>query len=725
MTVMANIWGSGGLFEQGMKSKMDEQAANAALKNSMVGVDRLNSDRTYDLGLRRNEVDLGMLGVNRQNADTNAFDADTKRLIGFNQYGKAAPDTPLINSLNLRSVNPYMPNKPLGMNNGGMAMKPKMVKQPGYMHGGKIQGYKKSGKIGDVAKDDGTDKVDVKAREGEYFLNPETVAHIGGGDYSTGVRNLDAIVRQATGKEPGPVPVGKSGKQGFNLSGATVNPADMRPGYLDAEESRAARANMRAAPQPVRPTLYVDPVAGASTDPNMGVYRQNVEQAAAAQRAAAQAAPSAAQRVADAVGASSVARGTGQLTDAAASGAEMAKKLRGSAVGRFLGPLGAAIGANDTVQGLRNGNYRDAVLGAADAAASVAPFIPAMAAGVPAAMVYGAGRGGWELGRQASNLMSEDTRDAIGGTINNAVRSVGNLFGRDWGVNDDALLMDKAAAEKVRAEKVTGKMPPAVAPRKEDMPTVNAPSAPKEPSLRDMMMERYRSLNDGLKGADAMKTITSLNQMEGLQRDLAKLEEAAGTRDVALAKARQEQQKDTDTRLDKHFTMTQVDDKGKVTKAPDPELAAAFRQHMQEQGINIYSLPNAEQDRRAREFALRYRGLQNFNKIMSDAGGPVSDVIDAYQIDPNGVGLGAALKYKGVDLLDAAKAWMPFTDNSTNVLMKKQVGVDGYGRPRFEAVPASKQFAAPTGGYDAEGFSQAMRDAASLRNLQRQMDKQK
>lgn len=78
---------------------------------------------------------------------------------------------------------------------------------------------KDGGVVGDVDEDDGEDKVPVMAREGEYFLNPETVAHIGGGDYSKGLRSLNALVRKATGKEPGGAPVGKSGLRGYANSG--------------------------------------------------------------------------------------------------------------------------------------------------------------------------------------------------------------------------------------------------------------------------------------------------------------------------------------------------------------------------------------------------------------------------------------------------------------------------------------------------------------------------
>jgi hypothetical protein len=66
------------------------------------------------------------------------------------------------------------------------------------------------GTVGSVRKDTGADTRPVRVREGEYFLNPETVAHVGGGSYEKGVAALNSLVREATGQEPGgqPVPQG-------------------------------------------------------------------------------------------------------------------------------------------------------------------------------------------------------------------------------------------------------------------------------------------------------------------------------------------------------------------------------------------------------------------------------------------------------------------------------------------------------------------------------------
>jgi hypothetical protein len=175
-----------------------------------------------------------------------------------------------------------------GLRNGGMVMKPKMVKQPGYKNGGKVKipgqdcapgyemggqigpevtkwagekkkkkgmrGYAKSGKIGKVSEDDGMDTVDVRTREGEYLLNPETVEFLGGGDYQQGVRMLDETVMQATGEAPGPVPVNeegeamrgfrKGGKMGYAAGGVNPypDPNTIRFGGVTGDGSTLTRA---------------------------------------------------------------------------------------------------------------------------------------------------------------------------------------------------------------------------------------------------------------------------------------------------------------------------------------------------------------------------------------------------------------------------------------------------------------------------------------------------
>lgn len=119
---------------------------------------------------------------------------------------------------------------------------------------------KNGGVIGNVKKDDGSDKVPVVAREGEYYINPETVAHIGGGDYKQGLRSLNALVREATGKEPGSAPVGKSGLRGFAAGGYVDSPERLAwlkdiaaRGNRDPEAQAALRTFNEAQVGPAQP----------------------------------------------------------------------------------------------------------------------------------------------------------------------------------------------------------------------------------------------------------------------------------------------------------------------------------------------------------------------------------------------------------------------------------------------------------------------------------------
>ena len=65
--------------------------------------------------------------------------------------------------------------------------------------------------------------------------------------------------------------------------------------------------------------------------------------------------------------------------------------------------------------------------------------------------VGAAGAAGWGVGRATGNNLSEGTLDLIGGTINQGVRNVGKFFGQDWGVDDSALLQQKAEARLSKA----------------------------------------------------------------------------------------------------------------------------------------------------------------------------------------------------------------------------------------------------------------------------------
>lgn len=108
-----------------------------------------------------------------------------------------------------------------------------------------LNGMKKGGVIGDVKNDKGEDTIDAKVRPGEYMLNPETVAeHFGGGDHALGVRNLNNIVRSATGREPGATMV--DGKSGYANSSEVKPMSGLRPG-----SALAVQAFPDTTPKPV------------------------------------------------------------------------------------------------------------------------------------------------------------------------------------------------------------------------------------------------------------------------------------------------------------------------------------------------------------------------------------------------------------------------------------------------------------------------------------------
>lgn len=131
---------------------------------------------------------------------------------------------------------------------------------------------KNGGVIGNVKKDDGSDKVPVVAREGEYYINPETVAHIGGGDYKQGLRSLNALVREATGKEPGSAPVGKSGLRGF-AAGGSVKRRLAKLEDISAEVSQRAGQQAPINRADIATTVNVEPTQARVEAPKRGLIQ--------------------------------------------------------------------------------------------------------------------------------------------------------------------------------------------------------------------------------------------------------------------------------------------------------------------------------------------------------------------------------------------------------------------------------------------------------------------
>ena len=109
-----------------------------------------------------------------------------------------------------------------------------------------------------------------------------------------------------------------------------------------------------------------------------------------------------------------------------------------TATAKGVGLLQGAAGAYNAYQGVKEGDALKTVVGSADAIASGALFTPA----APAAAAYLGARGAWDTGQAVggaiNDSLSDDTKDVIGGTINQALRWFGG------GVDDSALLAQKA-----------------------------------------------------------------------------------------------------------------------------------------------------------------------------------------------------------------------------------------------------------------------------------------
>ena len=145
---------------------------------------------------------------------------------------------------------------------GGRIHPKNKVKQPGYAQGGAIRmPPEQPGPIGDVGMDTGEDTQEVVVREGEYLLNPETVEFFGQGEgYEAGVRNLNQIVMQATGEEPGPEPVGKpqGGEEmlGFGVGGPVPTP---RTFYADPQYGLRPNLGTGIVPYQAQPQAEAQP----------------------------------------------------------------------------------------------------------------------------------------------------------------------------------------------------------------------------------------------------------------------------------------------------------------------------------------------------------------------------------------------------------------------------------------------------------------------------------
>ena len=226
------------------------------------------------------------------------------------------------------------------------------------------------------------------------------------------------------------------------MSPGAAGPRTINMGMVD-EVPRTAPQQLRA---PTAPTAY--PSMGPVSNPNVGP--NGSREAQAFRNAAGNSFGDAAAAAKD---------------TSLASRAGSALRATGSVLAKGAGVVGGGLAAKDMYDnGVNVGN-------AGDLAASAATF---------AGPVGVAGATGWGVGRAVGNNLSEDTRDIIGGTINQGVRNVGKLFGQDWGVDDSALLQSKAE-ERMRAVNPTTAQPSPVAAATSALRSDQGPAQPVTP----------------------------------------------------------------------------------------------------------------------------------------------------------------------------------------------------------------------------------------------------
>lgn len=676
---MSDVWGSGGLFERALANKLSvnqqnadssTMTANANMMNAgtnqqNANTDLLRANQNYDLGLRKDKVDIA-------NARTNYFGAETDRLKAASPLGMTGPmSTGTASNLGLRTFNPVdrEPQKPM-MAKGGVIEKQKTMRVPGYKNGGKVKvACKTGGKIGDVKKDDGSDKVDVVAREGEYFLNPETVAHIGGGNYEQGVRNLNQIVRDATGKEPGPTRVGESGKQGFMLSGEAIPDSELRPEFRgsnmteggDPRFNRAERAAMRAeraaAAAPRNGTVFVAGDGAASTDPNMGQAKAN----AAATQAAAEENLSRGQRWANNM------RTAGDVTGRGVQAVKAAMPTLRSAAGQAIAPAAA------TVEGVMNVNDKSDFYGdnsvptwekikqfGRDAAKPVATY-------VGGTIGAGAGMGVGSLATGAAGALG--ARAAMGYLVDD---------------EGDAYKKYRAAHPKEAAAAAAAGEAPAEKPKERDFDAEVAAKmaeseakAAQKPSLRDMYMQRLSAIDEANKTGDGVFGASDrIREKEMLLKELSDMEKHGVTNAKAGQALDDKRREDADKRIDSRMQTAKYNKDGKVEGYfEDPTKASEFRDYIAQldgkdgKAFDFYALPKAQQDRAFEDFDRKYEMQRRLNERLESEGVRTSGkprvadfalrtAIDPKTGKPMEIGIGD-IGRKGVTLGDWFSSWGP------------------------------------------------------------------
>lgn len=245
---------------------------------ALVGSAQNKYQGLVDSGIKRNELGLRgqtatderdiqnqRTGILQQEATASTTNAETNRFNAIAGLSSAAPQALAVSS-NLGGMSRITPQAPRA------SVAASIDEDLDEVDPMRPRAYKNGGVIGNVKQDDGSDKVPVVAREGEYYINPETVAHIGGGDYKQGLRSLNALVREATGKEPGPSPVGKSGLRGF-AAGGSVKRRLAKLEDISADVSQRAGQQAPINRADIGTTVNVDPQQARAETPKRGLIQ--------------------------------------------------------------------------------------------------------------------------------------------------------------------------------------------------------------------------------------------------------------------------------------------------------------------------------------------------------------------------------------------------------------------------------------------------------------------
>lgn len=258
------------------------------------------------------------------------------------------------------------------------------------------------------------DMIDAKLSHGEAVLPADTVQHLG-------PENIEALI-DATHK-----PVKSKGLRHYANGTSLV----ARPNFIFGDNGPApSQPGSAVATRPYEPNFTV---GGGGADPTAARQPFDVEGTARA-----------------------VSDGVTDVAPKSSYGA-MARGVLGKA-----GALSAVgMGTYDAANGLREGDYGRAALGAADAAAGASLVTPA----APVGAAWLGGRALSGAGQMAVDHMGTDTVDAIGGVINHGLRSIG------MGTDDEAYQTDKAAVRMGMVSPISGARGPGATTASTQQPT--------------------------------------------------------------------------------------------------------------------------------------------------------------------------------------------------------------------------------------------------------------